>query len=115
MFLPIFDFENFTYATAIHMKTLQCLLYYVKTYVDNYPETLKCAFVINAPFYFICMYAVVKQVLPAIVVQKIRIYGTDGWREELLKWIDADVLPAFLGGNKTDPDGNPECNTIVSV
>ncbi|GBN23426.1 hypothetical protein AVEN_47379-1, partial [Araneus ventricosus] len=36
----------------------------------------------------------------------------DGWREELLKWIDADVLPAFLGGNKTDPDGNPECNTI---
>ncbi|GBN11880.1 SEC14-like protein 2 [Araneus ventricosus] len=84
MFMPIFDFESFTYATAIHMKTLQCWLYCLKAYIDNYPETLKCAFVIN-----------------------------DGWREELLKLIDADVLPAFLGGNKTDPDGNPECNTIV--
>ncbi|GBN52190.1 Retinal-binding protein [Araneus ventricosus] len=113
MFLPIFDFENFTYATAIHMKTIQCWIYFLKAYIDNYPETLKCAFVINVPFYFIWLYAVVKQALPATVIQKIRVYGADGWREELLKLIDADVLPAFLGGNKTDPDGNPECNTIV--
>ncbi|CAL1269129.1 unnamed protein product [Larinioides sclopetarius] len=37
----------------------------------------------------------------------------NGWKKELLKLIDADVLPAFLGGNKTDPDGNPLCKTFV--
>lgn len=31
-----------------------------------------------------------------------------------MKQIDADVLPAFLGGNRTDPDGNPNCETFVS-
>ncbi|GFU43587.1 SEC14-like protein 2 [Nephila pilipes] len=37
----------------------------------------------------------------------------EGWKEDLLKIIDADDLPAFLGGNKTDPDGNPLCNTFI--
>ncbi|XP_055940493.1 retinal-binding protein-like isoform X2 [Argiope bruennichi] len=113
IFLPIFNFENLSYATATNMKTLQYCLYFLKGYVDNFPERLKCALVINAPFYFVWMFAVFKQVLPAAVLQKIRIYGADGWKEELLKFIDADVLPAFLGGNKTDPDGNPLCKTIV--
>ncbi|GFU03022.1 SEC14-like protein 2, partial [Trichonephila clavipes] len=36
-----------------------------------------------------------------------------GWKEALLNIIDADELPAFLGGNKTDPDGNPLCKTFV--
>lgn len=39
---------------------------------------------------------------------------TVGWKEELLKIVDADQLPAFLGGNKTDPDGDPLCKTIVN-
>ncbi|GFT55145.1 SEC14-like protein 2 [Trichonephila clavipes] len=39
--------------------------------------------------------------------------GDDGWQEELLKDIDADVLPAFLGGNRTDSDGNPMCPSFI--
>ncbi|GBM13845.1 hypothetical protein AVEN_150415-1, partial [Araneus ventricosus] len=35
-------------------------------------------------------------------------------KEVLLEVIDGDELPAFLGGNKTDPDGNPQCNSFVS-
>ncbi|GBN75960.1 SEC14-like protein 4 [Araneus ventricosus] len=38
---------------------------------------------------------------------------SDGWKEALLKEIDADDLPAYLGGNKTDPDGNPLCETFI--
>ncbi|GIY49271.1 retinal-binding protein, partial [Caerostris darwini] len=37
-----------------------------------------------------------------------------GWKEELLRTIDADVLPACLGGTRTDPDGNPQCNTFIN-
>lgn len=43
------------------------------------------------------------------------IYVTEGWKNILLDAIDADVLPAFLGGNRTDPDGNPNCNSFVSL
>lgn len=39
----------------------------------------------------------------------------DGYKEALLELVDADVLPAFLGGNKTDPDGNPNCHQTVST
>ncbi|GBN30079.1 hypothetical protein AVEN_265792-1 [Araneus ventricosus] len=38
-----------------------------------------------------------------------------GWKEALLEDIDADDLPAYLGGNRTDPDGNPLCETFVSI
>ncbi|CAL1269125.1 unnamed protein product [Larinioides sclopetarius] len=112
-FLPIFDFENLPYAIVTNMKVLRHCLYVLKAYVDNYPELLKCAFVINAPFYFLWGFNVLKQVLPDTVLEKVQIYGTDGWREQLLEQIDADVLPAFLGGNKRDPDGNPQCKTFV--
>ncbi len=32
----------------------------------------------------------------------------------LLKYIDRDEVPAYLGGTKTDPDGNPRCVTMVA-
>lgn len=37
------------------------------------------------------------------------------FQSTLLKYIDAEELPAFLGGKKTDPDGNPRCETIVGI
>lgn len=36
------------------------------------------------------------------------------WHEVLQKHIDPDELPAFYGGNLTDPDGDPRCKTMVS-
>ncbi|GFU80672.1 hypothetical protein TNCV_1549391 [Trichonephila clavipes] len=36
----------------------------------------------------------------------------EGWKEDLLQIVDADVLPAFLGGNRTDPDGDPMCKSF---
>lgn len=38
----------------------------------------------------------------------------DSWKKDLLEVVDAEILPAFLGGKITDPDGNPLCLTIVS-
>lgn len=37
------------------------------------------------------------------------------WQEILLKYIDAEELPAIYGGKLTDPDGDPRCRTRVSV
>ena len=41
-------------------------------------------------------------------------YLTDDFSQHLLKYMDADQLPKYLGGTLTDPDGNPRCLTMVS-
>ena len=41
-------------------------------------------------------------------------YFPDDFAQHLLKYMDADQLPKYLGGTLTDPDGNPRCLTMVS-
>ncbi|GFS67841.1 SEC14-like protein 2, partial [Nephila pilipes] len=66
-------------------------------------------------FYFSLAFNAVKTVLASAVLQKIRCYSSDDdWKNALLEKIDADVLPAFLGGNRTDPDGDPRCKTFIT-
>lgn len=109
----VHDLQGLSLANVTDKKFLEALLQYAKTYVDNYPEKVKYVIVINAPIYFSFMFSVLKPILPPIVIEKIRCYGTNGWKEALLELIDADELPAFLGGNKTDPDGDPSCKTFI--
>lgn len=109
----IFNFENYTFAKATHKPTLETLIALFMAYEANYPERLKAAYIINASIYFTIVFAVVKPLLSGATIQKITVFGRDGWKEELLKCIHAEDLPAFLGGTKTDPDGNPLCKTFV--
>ncbi|GBM94307.1 hypothetical protein AVEN_150564-1 [Araneus ventricosus] len=57
---------------------------------------------------------IVKSCLSAAYVERAKFLGSDGWKEQLLEVIDADQLPAFLGGKRTDSDGNPLCIKSVS-
>ncbi|CAL1278994.1 unnamed protein product [Larinioides sclopetarius] len=113
IFYPIYDFEGMTYANAVNMKTLQNAIYIMKMFLDNYPESIKRIVVINAPIYFTWFYAAMKPIIPPVVIQKLKIHGTDGWKETLLEDIDANELPVYLGGNRTDPDGNQFCETFI--
>ncbi|CAL1279025.1 unnamed protein product [Larinioides sclopetarius] len=113
IFYMIYDYEELTYSKAVSITNLHLFGIIVKTFLDNYPEYLKRAMVINAPVYFTWIYAALKPLLSAETIKKIRIYGADGWKEALLEDIDPDNLPAFLGGNRTDPDGNPLCETFI--
>lgn len=38
---------------------------------------------------------------------------TGNWQEVLREHIDPDQLPVVYGGTLTDPDGDPECRTMV--
>lgn len=46
---------------------------------------------------------------------KIEVFAHDKkqWAEAMLKEIDAEELPVYYGGKKTDPDGNEHCLTLV--
>ncbi|XP_035214971.1 SEC14-like protein 2 isoform X2 [Stegodyphus dumicola] len=109
----IFNFDGYTFAKATHKPTLETLIALFVQYEANYPERLKAAYIINASVYFSIAFSIIKPLLSGATLKKITIYGRDGWKNELLKTIDPEVLPAFLGGDRTDHDGNTMCNTIV--
>ncbi|KAG8180420.1 hypothetical protein JTE90_022769 [Oedothorax gibbosus] len=108
----IFDYESFLLSNATHKPTLQFLFNVISMYEANYPERLKAAYLINGSFVFQICFSMCKPFIAGHTIQKVKIFGTD-FQSELLKIIHADDLPAFLGGNRTDPDGNPRCVQTV--
>ncbi|GIY49166.1 retinal-binding protein [Caerostris extrusa] len=125
----IFDMEGLSFANATDKKGLEYLIRMLRILQDFYPGLIRTAYIINISAYFMIPCSIVKSCLSAAYVSRAQFLepvqyinytksitkycNLDGWKEELLKIIDADQLPAFLGGNKTDPDGNPLCKTLV--
>ncbi|XP_042905286.1 SEC14-like protein 2 isoform X2 [Parasteatoda tepidariorum] len=109
----IYNLEHMTLAKATHKKSIEYYLQGLSIFQDNFPEILKSVYIVNASVYFTMVFSVVQRMLSGSILSKIHVYGTDGWKEKLLEIIPDDVLPAFLGGSRTDPDGNPFCNTFV--
>ncbi|KAF8665681.1 hypothetical protein AX16_000134 [Volvariella volvacea WC 439] len=64
---------------------------------DRYPETMGKFYIINAPWAFSAVWAVVKPWLDEVTVKKINILGS-GYKDELLKQIPAENLPKEFGG-----------------
>ncbi|KAG8187619.1 hypothetical protein JTE90_027029 [Oedothorax gibbosus] len=105
----IFDYDNFQLANATHKPTIDIVISFINMYDANYPERLKSAYLINGSLIFQMCWNLIRHFLSGPTFQKVTIFGRDGYGEVLRKSIDADILPKFLGGNKTDPDGNPRC------
>ncbi|XP_035216588.1 SEC14-like protein 2 [Stegodyphus dumicola] len=109
----IYDMEGLSFSKATDRTLIANFMQLSKIYQDNYPEMLKTLFVLNPPMFITIPFAIIKTCLTGTLVSKINFTTKRDWKEELLKQFDADQLPAFLGGNMTDPDGNPMCYTIV--
>lgn len=79
--------------------------YQVKDYVsqassisqDRYPETMGKFYIINAPWAFSAVWAVIKPWLDPVTVAKISILGSN-YQETLLQQIPAENLPKEFGG-----------------
>lgn len=107
----IYDLENFG-MKHLWKPGIDTLVKYLEMFEDNYPETLKIAFVINAPRFFPVVYKLIRPILTDDTANKIRIFGSN-YKEELLKCIDADQLPVHWGGKATDLDGDTKCRSKV--
>ncbi|KDD73627.1 CRAL/TRIO domain-containing protein, partial [Helicosporidium sp. ATCC 50920] len=64
---------------------------------DNYPETLGNTVIINAPGVFKLLWNIVKPMLDTRTQAKIHV-ASSNYMPDLLKWVDEDSIPAYLGG-----------------
>lgn len=58
-------------------------------------------FIINAPFLFSGVWMILKPFLDEKTTNKIKIIGSS-YKKELLNYVDAENLPNFLDGGKSD-------------
>ena len=72
---------------------------------ENYPEIIGKVFVVNVPIVFPFIWAMVKGWIDEGTRQKFSILTSSYSREALLKEIDEDQLPKFLGGSCECPGG----------
>ena len=72
----------------------------MKPYMDDhFPEGLRVAFVVNAPWIFSTVWKAVKGILPAATVKKVRIYKKgQNYLDDLQEFVALDQIPRFLGG-----------------
>ncbi|GIY66361.1 hypothetical protein CDAR_22502 [Caerostris darwini] len=110
----ILDFQEFSLKKFYDKAVINAGIQLITMYQDNYPETLKAAYLVNVPSYFNWIFNIFKPFLNAVTLSKIRIYKTDEWQEEVKKTVDLKVLPGFLGGLRADPDGDLRCNDLVN-
>eukprot|EP01031_Cornospumella_fuschlensis_P027297 gene27297-32969_t len=65
---------------------------------DFFPETLGLILVINAPYYFTVIWAVVKPWLDPMVLEKVNIVGSN-YQDVLKTHIDEQYIPVEFGGS----------------
>jgi hypothetical protein len=84
----------------IHTQAMDVFKLIAAVDQDNYPETMGATFVVNAPWVFTAVWRMVRVFLDEGVTAKVHILAEGApTRDALLQAVDADVLPAFLGGN----------------
>jgi len=88
---------------------------------DRYPECMGKFYIINAPWAFSAVWAIIKPWLDEVTVSKIEILGS-GYKEKLLAQIPVENLPKEFGGTCTCMRGcslsdagpwNPPVNGVV--
>ncbi|OXA40458.1 SEC14-like protein 2 [Folsomia candida] len=104
-FVCIVDIAGATYRKALHelqnFKGIQDLIWVFKEYEANYPETLHKAFIINTPKVFYWGYNIVKPLMSARTLSKIRIFETSNasWQTELRDLLPECAIPEIFGGS----------------
>ncbi|ODN04856.1 SEC14-like protein 4 [Orchesella cincta] len=82
-------------------QAVDTVLETVRRFEANYPETLKCAFVVDAPKVFNLIFNVIKPLLNSTTLGKVTISSNEKeWKSALLNLIDEDQLCARLGGSR---------------
>ncbi|KFM63590.1 SEC14-like protein 2, partial [Stegodyphus mimosarum] len=109
----ILDFEHFSLQQCTYFCVVEIGLDLLRILQDYYPEIWKNILVVNAPFYFYQAFNLMRPILRHNLLQNIRVTSKEDTPGLLLKYVDPEVLPAFLGGKRVDSKGDPMCSEFV--
>lgn len=104
----VFLIHQFTYREVI-----ESALDFLRLFQNHYPEIWKYVFFVNVPPLFSKIYNILKPALREILIKKLKIVTKENTKELLRTYIDDDVLPAFLGGQRVDSTGDPYCTGFI--
>lgn len=99
----ILDLDGCSMSTLLDSKMHEFLGSTLTLDQDNYPEILYRMYIVNAPGMFSMAWSVISRFLDANTRAKISIESSAA-TEELLRYIDGDMLPDFLGGSASSAD-----------
>ncbi|KAH9367506.1 hypothetical protein HPB48_009060 [Haemaphysalis longicornis] len=67
-----------------------------------------------APSFFPVLWKMVRPFLTQRTVDKVEIFGKDGWKQTLLRIVDAAILPVHYGGDMVGPGNDPRCRNKIN-
>ncbi|GFS75474.1 SEC14-like protein 4, partial [Nephila pilipes] len=109
----VVDMEGFTLTKSARTSVVEMAFDLFRLMQDLYPEVWKNLLVINAAFYFYQAFNFLKPIFRHTFLQNIYVVSKENTPDLLLKYIDEDVLPVFLGGKKVDSNGDPMCREFL--
>ncbi|XP_035213838.1 SEC14-like protein 2 isoform X2 [Stegodyphus dumicola] len=109
----IFDLEYFSVHQYAHASVIELGLDMVKNVQDYYPEIWKNILAVNVPFFFYQAFNILRPILSNTLLQNIRVASKEATPELLLEYVDPEVLPAFLGGQRVDSKDDPMCSEFI--
>lgn len=93
--IVIFNMEKLNY--SLDTRGMQTFRRTISIDQDFYPERLHCFYMINAPWFFSAIWAVVKAWIDPLTASKFKILGSD-YMDTLKEHIDESVIPKEWGG-----------------
>ncbi|GIY56183.1 SEC14-like protein 4 [Caerostris darwini] len=109
----IVDMEDFSLQKLARPCLVEMAFDLLRIMQDLYPEVWKNLLVINAAFYFYQAYNLFKPILRKNLLENIYVVSKENTPDLLLRYIDEDVLPVFLGGRRVDSTGDPMCREFL--
>ncbi|PAA90757.1 hypothetical protein BOX15_Mlig009563g1 [Macrostomum lignano] len=110
----IFDMAGAT-ARFLWPPGVTAYLRLVRMLEDNYPELVSQLLVVNSPTVFPLLYRLCQPLLSTAMRNKIHVLSSDPRQAtmELLDRVASDQLPAYLGGELRDENGDPRCSSKI--
>jgi len=96
--LNIVDLQGLSFRALTHTMAKKVVKEIMGVSQNHYPEMMGQTVVINCPTIFTMAWSSLKSMLDENTIRKIQIHTTNGSRNALLELVDAEQLPAFLGG-----------------
>ncbi|XP_071039124.1 SEC14-like protein 2 isoform X2 [Parasteatoda tepidariorum] len=109
----IVDMDCFSLRECVRACVIEMGFDLLRLLQDSYPEIWKHIFIINAPFYFYQAFNIIRPICRYTFLRNFHVVSRENSSQLLLKYIDADQLPVFLGGKRVDSKGDPMCSEFI--